>query len=164
MKGLMLGAVVLLACASLPVAIAHQESYTPARPGNAVHVTANARHSLDSLFRWSVEHHVETGACIAKADYHIRDSSGVLSFWVSGIMPGNIKVREATLMIWAGSLCGDTLPSVHVHWMDPGIECPTCVRWAPSPIDVQTAISRPMIPFHLLVSDTGYYLPYLVQP
>jgi len=107
---------------------------------------------------------METGACIPKANYHVRDSSGVLSFWITGIAPGRIKIREAALMIWDGTLCGDTLPSVHVHWLDPGPECPSCMRWLPSPIDIRTATARPLIPFHLLVADTGYYLPYLVEP
>jgi hypothetical protein len=122
-------------------------------------VTPSAKRSLDSLIEWSLTNRLETGACVAK--YSIADDD---TYTVDSIIAGNLKSREMWRVTWVRVLCWDSLPSVHTHWLDASPECPLCDRWRPSTPDTEVARHYSHAPFHLVVVDSGNYIPLVVKP
>lgn len=114
--------------------------------------------TLDSIAALAWREELEPGACVTQWE-QTRDTIRLLN-----IEPGDLAERHPGTLRWNGSMCGDSLPSMHGHILHLG-------HWTkPSPPDwiLATDTVRKRAPFHLLLligtrGEMAGLIPYGVK-
>lgn len=113
-------------------------------------LSRDAKNQSDSAWLWSYRNRKEAGMCAAPGSFAYGVAMNGRPFFIIGaFISAKVAKADSLYVIWAGTVCGDSLPSWHSHIVD------NETRYAPSPCDIHAATKRPRVPFHLQVGDTN---------
>lgn len=119
-------------------------------------MSQEAKQQQDSAWLWGFTNRKEAAMCVPKGAYAFGVALNGKSFvLVLAFVPANITGADSVNVWWDGSICGDSLPSWHSHFIENGM------RWKPSPCDLHQAALRPKVPFHLVAHDTAKLTAYM---